>query len=397
MININKKKILIFSISYLPLIGGAELAVKEITDRLSREKFNIFGLPPFEWDMVTFRYSRKLPKFEQIGSINIYRVGRFKLFFPFAAFFKAMSLHRRNKYVIIWSIMANRAGFAALFFRFFHRNVKFLLTLQEGDTLDYPQKRAGILWPFVKFLFRRIFTTADSVQVISSCLSGWARDNGFTGKIEIVPNGVDIENFKVGVERSRPEELKELRKKLNIKDEDRVIITTSRLVKKNAIGDVIDALRYLPENVKFLILGTGKEGWKLKIKARSLKGRVIFLGDILNEEVPRYLAISDVYARPSLSEGLGTCFLEAMAAGVPVVATPVGGILDFLKDGENGLLCEVQNPKSIAEKIMILLDNKELAQKIRTSAKEMVVRNHDWDLIAKKMNELFRRLCLRDF
>ncbi len=393
----NKKKILIFSISYLPFVGGAELAVKEITDRLSSEKFSTFGLPTLDWDMVTFRSRRKLPKFEKIGSINVYRVGRFKLFFPFAAFLKALSLHRKNNYSIIWSIMANRAGFAAFFFKFFYPKVKFLLTLQEGDTLDYPEKQAGILWPFVKFLFRRIFTYADSVQVISGCLSDWARHNGFSGTVEVVPNGVDIENFKIRVSRFKPEELKELRRKLNIKDDDKVIITTSRLVKKNAIGDVIEAMRYLPENVKFLILGTGKEEKRLKAKVEGLQGRIIFLGHILNEEVPRYLAIANVYVRPSLSEGLGTCFLEAMAAGVPVVATPVGGIPDFLKDGETGLFCEVSNPKSIAEKIIIFLENKELAGKIKIDAQEMVVKNHDWDLIAKGMNEIFRRLCLRDF
>lgn len=110
------------------------------------------------------------------------------------------------------------------------------------------------------------------------------------------------------------------------------------------------------------------------------------------QEVPKYLAVSDIFVRPSLSEGLGNSFLEAMAAGLPVVATPVGGIPDFLRDGETGLFCEVKNPKSIAEKVKILLVNKVLREKIIKNAQEMVLRDYDWDLIAGKMRNIFEKL-----
>ena len=172
------------------------------------------------------------------------------------------------------------------------------------------------------------------------------------------------------------------------------MITTSRLVEKNAIGDIIEALQYLPANVKLLILGAGLEEEKLKSQVPSfnLQDRVIFLGHIESQEVPQYLAISDVFVRPSLSEGLGSSFLEAMAAGIPVIGTPVGGITDFLRDNETGLFCEVNNPKSIAEKVKILLENGALRQKIIANAKELVVKNYDWDLIAEKMQNIFNKL-----
>ncbi len=401
------KKILIFSIAYIPFVGGAELAVKEITDRIGNKDFSAQGGPARGWhfDLITLRFDKKWPKTEKIGNITIYRIGGPKLFFPFSALFKGLSLHKKYEYQIIWSIMANRAGFAALFFKFFLPKVKFLLTLQEGDVLDYPQKRAGVLWPFVGFLFKRIFRKADYIQAISNYLAAWARQMGFRKRLEIVPNGVDLENFNppAGGQISRLRQgfggqanlkISELKEKLNIKNGEKILITTSRLVSKNAVDDIIRALQYLPENVKFLILGVGSDLEKLQNLAEEIgvREKVIFLGHIEPQEVPKYLAISDVFVRPSLSEGLGSSFLEAMAAGIPVIATPVGGIPDFLKDGETGLFCEVRNPKSIAEKVKIILEDAALAGKIKNNANEMVAKKYDWDLISRKMGDIFNKL-----
>jgi glycosyltransferase involved in cell wall biosynthesis len=70
-----------------------------------------------------------------------------------------------------------------------------------------------------------------------------------------------------------------------------------------------------------------------------------------------------------------------MAAGTPVIATPVGGIVDFLYDGQTGLFCEVSNPKSIAAKVKELLNNKELAETIKINAKELIIKNYNWDFL----------------
>ncbi|MBU4223613.1 glycosyltransferase family 4 protein [Patescibacteria group bacterium] len=387
------KKILIFSIAYYPFVGGAEVTVKEITDRLVP-----LGGDGFQFDMITLHLDKKparrrggSPKFEKIGNINVYRIGGIKLLFPFFAFLKARELHKKNLYDLTWSMMAAYAGFAALFFKLFHPKIPYLLTLQEGDPIDYIKKKVRFVYP----IFKKIFIKADHIQAISNYLADWAKQMGAKCQIEVVPNGVDIKQFSIFNFQFSKNDLK---KKLNIKDDEKIIITTSRLVEKNGIGDLIGAIDILANRnklpVKLLICGEGELEEKLKFQVINykLQEKVLFLGQVSHNDLPRYLWISDVFCRPSLSEGLGNSFLEAMAAGVPVVATPVGGIPDFLKDGETGLFCEVNNPRSIAEKVKIYLENNELRGKIIANAQKMVSEKYDWNLIASKMRNIFHKL-----
>jgi glycosyltransferase involved in cell wall biosynthesis len=363
------KKILIFSLAYFPMVGGAEVAIKEITDRIT----------DCEFDIVTKNFGAS--GFEKIGNINVYRVWGLKLFFPFIAFFKARRLNKKNNYDAIWSIMANRAGFAALFFKFFHPKIKFLLTLQEGDELDYPQKRMGIIYFFLKPFFKKIFIKADKIQAISNYLADWAKKMGAeVKKIEVVPNGVDIEKFKSQISNFKNKE-------------DKILITVSRLVKKNAVNDIIEALKFLPANIKLLILGVGPEEEKLKslVASYNLENRVNFVGLVKSDEISSYLHSADIFVRPSLSEGLGNAFLEAMAASVPVIATSVGGIPDFLINGQTGLFCEVNNPQDIAEKVKLYLNDNNLRNKIIINAKQMVGEKYDWNLISLKIRNILNQ------
>ena len=82
---------------------------------------------------------------------------------------------------------------------------------------------------------------------------------------------------------------------------------------------------------------------------------------------------------------MGNSFIEAMAAGLPIIATPVGGIPDFLKDGETGLFCKVKDPKSIAEQVERLMNDDILRQKLKENGQKLVREKYDWNLIAKEM------------
>jgi len=379
-----QKKILIFSTNYFPFIGGAEVAVKEITDRISKADI--------EFDMVVPRYKSTLKRNEKIGNVNVYRVGFGlpidKFILPILGCFKGYLLNKKHKYSAAWSIMASQASIAASLFRMWHKDIPLILTLQEGDEEEH-------LARYVfgnKFLYRHIikpwhllvFKNANHVTAISNYLKDRAIKNGVTVPIEIIPNGVSVGHFKAQISSDK---VQELRTQLGINKNEKIIITTSRLVKKNAIGDLIEAMRHLPEDIKLLILGTGPEEETLKAKSYKLRGRVQFLGNIDHKELPAYLHISDVFSRPSLSEGMGNSFIEAMAAGLPVVATPVGGIVDFLEHEKTGLFAEVQNPKSIAEQMGRFITDDTLRREIIFNAQKMVEERYDWDIIAKNMKE----------
>ena len=379
------RRILIFSLAYYPaIVCGAEIAIKEITDRIASSDV--------EFDMIAIS-GGEVKGFEKIGNVNVYKVsnrlGIFqKLIYPFSAFLMALDLHRVNKYDAIWSMMASYAGFAGFLFKKTNSTVPFILTLQEGENFE---KREGIF----NFIFKNIFKSADRIQAISKFLENWARYMGAKCPIDIVPNGVDIALFS---NRKSEGELNELKNKLNKKADDIFLITTSRLVPKNAIGDIIDSMQYLPLNVKFLILGSGylEKELKEKVKVLNLENRIQFLGYIPHKEMPQYLHISDVFIRPSLSEGMGNSYIEAMASGIPVIATPVGGIVDFLKDGETGLFCEVKNPRSIAQKVEKLIKDKESRDYIVKNTLAMVKEKYDWSIVSNMMFKVFQKSIKND-
>jgi len=271
-------------------------------------------------------------------------------------------------------------------------HIPFILTLQEGDPPEHYKRRVGLLAP----LYKKIFKQADVIQVISEFLAGYGREMGYEGEPVVIPNGVTVEHF---AEKPPEKNIQKLRDKLSKRDGEVYLVTVSRLVKKNAVDDIIRSLTHLPPHIKLIVLGEGPLGkwlWHLAGKLGVLK-RLLFRGHVSHEELPLYLYASDIFVRPSRSEGMGNVFIEAMAAGLPVVGTKVGGITDFLFDPEQtkmgkitptGLFCNVDDPKSIAESVMRLIDDKKLRERIIANASAMVKEKYDWDTLAQKMYEL---------
>jgi len=210
--------------------------------------------------------------------------------------------------------------------------------------------------------------------------------------IEVVPNGVDLEKFK---KEKRPDYPVFVSRK---KEGEKVIITTSRLVKKNGIDDLIRSLSLVPTEVKLWILGVGPEENKLKKLAVSLQvdRRIEWFGFVDNTKLFPYLKEAEAFVRPSLSEGLGNSFLEAMAVGLPTVGTPVGGIVDFLHPGETGWLVNVRDPESIASTINFILNpvNKDEVQSVACQGKDLVFAHYNWETVTLAMKEIFNKLLL---
>ena len=193
-----------------------------------------------------------------------------------------------------------------------------------------------------------------------------------------------------------------LAKKLQKNDDDFFLITTSRLVPKNGIDDIIRSLKYLPDRVKLIVVGEGPLGetlWNVA-HAAGVSKRVRFTGYVPHATLPMYLYVSNVFVRPSRSEGMGNSFIEAMAAGIPTIGTRIGGIPDFLIDPATpmgkvtptGLFCKVQDPQSIAQNVERYMQDKALRLRIIANARAMVKERYDWSVIALDMKKLFERL-----
>jgi len=366
----NVKKVLIFSLAYYPYVGGAEVAVKEITDRIE----------DLEFHLVTLRFAPTDATYEKLGNVHVYRVGKgrssawAKFMFQLRAARFAGMLHKEQRFDALWAVMAHSAGVPAALFKKHHPDVPYILNLQEGDPPKQIERTMRPLWP----LFKRAFTTADVVQPLSNFLAAWAYRMGYQGPIEIIPNGVDDKKF---VGDKMPHERV-------------VLVTSSRLVKKNAVDTIIRALPLLPPYIQLVVAGVGPEEKSLRQLATKLavENRVEFKGFVPHSDLPALLHQSDVFIRPSRSEGQGASFIEAMAAGLPVIATQEGGISDFLFDAKRnpdkpttGWAVDVDNPTQIAEAVKDIIANPDAARRVTETARTMALEKYDWDLIAKHM------------
>ncbi len=378
------KKIIIFSLTFHPFVGGAEVAIKEIVKRL----------PQYNFILLTAKLRADLPETAQFDNLHVIRLGvgnwTDKYLFFWRAWQRARQLHKTQPFDAGWGMMANYAGLAALLFHW-SSHVPYLMSEQSGDSDSFITNRTWFWLP----LYRQIYRRAAKVQSISKFLAERCRHYGARGEITIIPNGVDIQHF---TNRLTAEIREQKRSELGLEPQDTVLVTTSRLELKNAISDLIRAVNTLQFKfgipTKVLIIGSGSEQKSLELLAQTLgiADRVLFLGYVDHEQVLDYLAVSDIFCRPSLTEGLGNSFLEAMAFGLPIIGTPVGGIVDFLRDKETGLFCQPHQPYTIAQAVKEYHDNPELTAKIRQQAQVLVQTRYNWDTVAQQMGELFQSI-----
>ncbi|MEK7565627.1 MAG: glycosyltransferase family 4 protein [Patescibacteria group bacterium] len=164
------------------------------------------------------------------------------------------------------------------------------------------------------------------------------------------------------------------------------IITTSSLIPRNGLDTLIKACAMLKIDWELTIAGDGPLHNDLENLAIKLGiiNRVKFLGRVPSEKIPELLKNNDLFVRPSRAEGFGNSFIEAMATGVPVIGTPVGGIVDFLISGETGLMVPVDNPKELALAIDKIYRDKAFTKKIINQAQKKA-QEYDWDIIAPKV------------
>ena len=182
-------------------------------------------------------------------------------------------------------------------------------------------------------------------------------------RTRVAPLGIDLERF-AGAHAA-------------LTHEGPVVGNVARLAEQKGHDALIDAVPLVLErrpDALFVIVGDGelRADLESRVQARGLGEAVLLTG--AREDVPELLKSFDVFAFPSLFEGLCLAVIEAQAAGVPVVATPVGGIRETVVDGVTGLLVPPRDPPALAGAILRLLDDRELAARLAAEAARRVTR-----------------------
>ena len=371
------KRVAIFSVTYHPFIGGAEVAIKEFTARL----------PEYVFDLYAAKLDDSLPDVEHMGNVTVYRVGTGRRLFdkwlyPWGAARLALMHHHQNPYDLIHAVLETYAGVAALLFKKREPKVPYLLTMQSGDSDWFIRLRTWFWYPW----YRQVFTRADKITAISFWLKDRAKGYGTKEEdIEIIPNAVDERFLEIG----SPQERARVRSSWGVRDQDIVVITASRLVRKNGVDTLIDAMERVPENAKLVIAGTGADERSLKSRAKRFGNRVLFLGHIGHDILPALLRSADIFVRASRSEGLGNAFIEARAAGLAVIGTPVGGINDLIKAG----IVEPAegNAAAIAEKIASAVRSAGGAASPERG-RGRIREQYSWDVVARQYGDEYKKL-----
>lgn len=222
-------------------------------------------------------------------------------------------------------------------------------------------------WLFKEVVSKLVLRNASAVIALTEDMRNKLKK--FQEDILVIPNGIDIEKY-INLSRGK------IRESLNINDE-KIIIFVGRLHHAKGIEYLIRAMQFILEkekNVRLLIVGDGEDRGNLENLALKLNltGKVTFVGELQNEKVPEYMVSSDVFVLPSLSEGFPMTILEAMASGLPIVASNVTGLCEIIREGENGLLVEPMNPRDFARKVLLLLEDDNLRKGISLENRKKV-------------------------
>ncbi len=259
--------------------------------------------------------------------------------------------------------------------------VPYAVVLHGADVPDSQKGRFGGLYPLVKPLARRVWRQAARVIAVSAGLRELALRTWPEGRIEVVPNGVDLERF-------RPAE--------NVVARDGtalVVVAVARLVEIKGLQHLIAAVAQAPADVRSRIrlrlCGTGPYESELRRRAREagLEAQVDFAGLVPYERIPEELRGADVFALPSLQEGLPLSLLEAMASGLPVVASAVGGIPAVVRDGANGCLAPAGDAAALGAALVRLAGDPARRARLGEAARR-AAQAWSWDSIWERHEAL---------
>lgn len=251
--------------------------------------------------------------------------------------------------------------------------------------------------PMRRRLFRRFaFSLVDSVMAVSNELREYHAKHAWiqSERIRVIYNGVDTTRFCAS-----PATRLRMRRELGLATEAIVIGSVGRLVPIKNYRMFLRAAELVISrgfNVAVLLVGDGPELQALQNQAcesEILRDRVIFAG--ASDQVPEVLNTMDIFVLPSASEGMSNTLLEAMATGLPVVATRVGGNPEVVDEGHSGYLFEAGDSPSLAERLSELCAGATLRATCGASARNRALRHFSLDAMVRRYTELYWELAIQ--
>ncbi len=303
----------------------------------------------------------------------------------------ALYLIKSRKLNLIHSHFIIPSGLVGAFYSKFLR-MKHVVTIHAADLF------ALEALPYNQNVLRFIITNTDQITVVSSHLYERLLKlvpadlvEQVARKTQIIPMGTHTELFRVVSNK------KELKRKHGIESKF-VLLFIGRLAEKKGIPYLLKAMSQIisqNKEVGLLVCGDGPMRIELEdlVKQLKLEEFVTFCDFVDGQRKVDYLSLSDILIVPSIvtdsgdTEGLPVIILEGLAAGKVVIASDVGGIKDAIKDGENALLVEPKNPDQITQKVLKLMYDNQLREKLSENASESV-KDYDWNTIGERYKQV---------
>ena len=280
-------------------------------------------------------------------------------------------------------------------FRYVMKKRKPLVITWHGDSVREPKycRYTGLIPNiaayFYKYLADKILSYADVIISVSKSFINESKFlHKYIDKIVFIPNGIDLEEFNI------PYSKEECRDMLKLDREKNIILFVGSLHPLKGPHILLKAIpKIIKENrdTLFVFVGGGDiDRYKELSEELGIRKYVKFTGYV-NENKPFYYKASDIFVLSSFLECLPLVILEAMACGVPVVASDIGGIPDIVENGKNGLLIPSGNSDALADAIIYLLENEDIIKKMGWNGREKAG-EYSWSRIAEETEKVYLSL-----
>ncbi|HPN54441.1 MAG TPA: glycosyltransferase family 4 protein [Candidatus Moranbacteria bacterium] len=378
-------KIIFFNYEFPPLGGGAGNASFYMLREYTKN-------PDIQVDFVTSSIDEK-QHLEKMGSnIAIHRLPIGKnpdnihyqsqkelLKYTWEAYKFSKKLAKENKYDLTHSFFSVPCGVISLLLKR-KFGIPYIISLRGSDVPGYSE-RFTALYKVITPIIKKIWKEAYFVIANSQGLAELALKSKPEKEIGIIPNGIDTKEFFPAPEKNEADKF--------------TIICVSRVTPRKGIRFLIQAFNILSKRYDYLrliIVGDGNERASLEdlVQTLGLKEKVLFTGPVLHEKVLEYYQKANIFALPSMNEGMSNTMLEALACGLPLIATNTGGTKELIEEGQNGFIVKMKEANDLAEKIEKFLLDKNLEARMGQASRELAEKL-DWSVVANEYFALYQK------